>query len=81
MSKISKYCFCCTAHQAAPNIDFSLWVPNDWLSLQNWSSHHPENREVSHKLDQTASTSSVERVDETEQGNCPAAPDKVVTMI
>ena len=29
----------------------------------------------------TASTSSVERVDEIEQGNCPAATDKVVTMI
>ena len=80
-SKILKYWVYCTTHQAAPKIDFSLWVPYDWLSLQNWSSHHPENREVSHKLD-TASMSSVERVDEIEQGNWPAAPaDKVVTMI
>ena len=50
-SKILKYWVYCTTHQAAPKIDFSLWVPYDWLSLQNWSSHHPENREVSHKLD------------------------------
>ena len=41
----------CTTHWAATEIDFPLWVPNDWLSVQKWSSHHPENREVSHKLD------------------------------